>query len=491
MLSNTGGIWNRGDGGGLGGDDWPGASGPARREGTPVVRIARRAIPAAHGVGAAGDRRIGAHDGAATTGHHRHRPEAPPALRPRLGRHLLHHPISSCWMRRARGQPRDSSGWPVADRGGRRGGDRRPRGTGGVLAHRAELPSRPTRLSKPGERNERSLPPGILELLGQLRIRSAPSWSRRHAGLPCACHGPGEFCFSDHGVTYRQGRPRGPSPMRPIRGRQFADLRPAPDGPRRGARAVNPASNPARPVAIRPTPASSAAESFQRSWAWNWSSGRRSLRAMQRKVPAEKARVSDVTRAGRRRASQRQAQADPEDRRTQGDHHREAEVDQVRPEPGDAGPEHQADDRQGVGRLVDQGGDEDPQGARPQPPVGPDGAGQRDPAGQRCAGPGRRPRPPSAARSPWSPTPGPGAEASTTPAEWPRPSWPCSCGVGWAGLGRVGGGLVVVEGEEPFQEEQGRAGRRPTSSGPRPSPGGPPRASCGRTPRRASRRPRS
>ena len=41
------------------------------------------------------------------------------------------------------------------------------------------------------------------------------------------------------------------------------------------------------------------------------------------------------------------------------DHDREAEVDQVGPPPGDPRPEHQADDGQGVCRLVDDGRKED------------------------------------------------------------------------------------------------------------------------------------
>ena len=144
--------------------------------------------------------------------------------------------------------------------------------------------------------------------------------------------------------------------------------------------------------AIRPTPASKAAESFQRSWAWNWSSGRRSLSAMQRKVPAEKASVF-----GRDQAADelpRNPTPTQNKRGADGDHHREAEVHQVGPASGDAGPEHQADDRQGVGRLVDQGGDEDPERAGTQPLIGPDGAGQGDPAGQRVQGQAERRGPP-------------------------------------------------------------------------------------------------
>ena len=91
----------------------------------------------------------------------------------------------------------------------------------------------------------------------------------------------------------------------------------------------------------------------------------------------------------------------------------EAEVDQVRQRPRDAGAEHQADDRQGVGRLVDDRGQEDPPGRRadaavtPRPQsVGRHGAGQGHAAGQRVRRQAERRRPP-VQRRPLGPGPRP------------------------------------------------------------------------------------
>ena len=222
-------------------------------------------------------------------------------------------------------------------------------------------------------------------------------------------------------------------------------------------------------AAIRATPARRAAESLMRSWAWNWSSGRRSLRAMQRKVPAEKASVSAVSRGGRRAAEA--ADADPEEGRAERDHQREAEVDQVGPALGDPGAEHQADDRQGVGRLVDQRGEEDPPG-RAAEPSRRRSAGRRWPGRRRrsgCARPGRRPPPPSAARSPWSPPPGPRAPRR-------RPGPPNGPGRGRArggGSGRARPGRPGPRGGGRRRTARGRTGPAappPSSAGSRPSP---------------------
>ena len=140
--------------------------------------------------------------------------------------------------------------------------------------------------------------------------------------------------------------------------------------------------------AIKPKPARRAAESLRRSWEWKCSSGSRSLSAMQRKVPAEKARRRG--RPGARRDRQEAAGPQAEQKDARRDHEREGQVDCVSVPP--AGPrfEHQGGDGQGVGRLVDEGRHEDAQAGTHQAPpdleVGRHGAGHRDPAGQRMHG---------------------------------------------------------------------------------------------------------
>ena len=139
----------------------------------------------------------------------------------------------------------------------------------------------------------------------------------------------------------------------------------------------------------------------------------------------------------------------------------------MRRRPRNAGAEHQADDRQRVGRLVDDRGEEDPPPRRPEPapdgPVGPHGAGQRDAADQAVNCEPERRRPPGQGR-PLRATP-----AGRREADQPRrmaAAVVVLVRVGRAGLGRVGRGLVVVEREEPLEEEQrqqpgGRPAERP------------------------------
>ena len=196
---------------------------------------------------------------------------------------------------------------------------------------------------------------------------------------------------------------------------------------------------------------------------------------MQRKVPAEKASAAAVQAAAA--VGPEPADAEEEQGHAQRDHQREAEVDQVGLRPRRPGAEHQADDRQGVGRLVDDRGEEDAPGGRARAPCA--GRAARSPATAlaratpptsectarpNAAAPQCSDVPLASARAP------PGASASTRPAEWPRP-----CGVlvrvRRAGLLRVGRRLVVVEGEEPLEEEQGQQpDRRPAERARRAQP---------------------
>ncbi len=217
-------------------------------------------------------------------------------------------------------------------------------------------------------------------------------------------------------------------------------------------------------------PASNASESFRRSCAWNWSSGKQ---VAQR--DAEERAGGERERGGGEGAAAigfEPADAEGEQRDARRDHQREAEVDEMGQRSWRAGAEHQADDREGVGRLVDEGGEEDAPGRRPRTlsrvgSAGRRGAGQRDAAGQRMGRQIRTPPRPSAATFPSPPVRRPGLPRQPLP-----PSGPLTgvlMAMGRAGS-RVGGGFVVVEREEALQKEQGeQPERRPASVAGEPS----------------------
>ena len=126
---------------------------------------------------------------------------------------------------------------------------------------------------------------------------------------------------------------------------------------------------------------------------------------MQRKVPAEKASVSAVTRSASGTAQE--PHADPENSTAPtGIISEKPRLTRWARPLGTPARSIRLTMRQGVGRLVDERGDEDPERARrPAAVIGPARRRPGRPRRSRCAGPGRTPRPPSAATSPWSTPP--------------------------------------------------------------------------------------
>ena len=134
---------------------------------------------------------------------------------------------------------------------------------------------------------------------------------------------------------------------------------------------------------------------------------------------------------------------DEEQGHPRGDHQAKPRLTRWASRRGTPGAEHQADDRQGVGRLVDDGGQEDAPGRRPDRRRRPATsaaaalASATPPASECAASPNAAA--PQCSDVPLAPgTAPPGAAATTRPAEWPRPVG-VLVGMRRARLGGVGG----------------------------------------------------
>ena len=157
---------------------------------------------------------------------------------------------------------------------------------------RTNLPSRAARLDGTPGSTRASRADGLPDL-------EVP-WSRR---VMRSRHDPLAKQPPDHpslSQTDRQGAGQDQVGSMRIRAAQACKPRAITALPVAHSRPVQPGTMTAVP-AMSARPASSAIDSLNRSWEWNWSSGSKSERAIQRKVPAENARapaVSDVAELG-------------------------------------------------------------------------------------------------------------------------------------------------------------------------------------------------